>query len=97
MEVSSAGVGAAGAMTCGVLHAGTCGCIKADNNDVQVQMLGHMSSMGWVTDAGEGLSGYGNIWRWGNPDVSSMRCNRACKKHCFINSFALSAKSLCIF
>ena len=29
-----------------------------------------------VTDAGGGLSGCKNAWRWGNPDVSSMRCNR---------------------
>ena len=67
MEVSSAGVGAVGTMTCG--------SIKADNDDAQVQMSGHVSSMGWVTHMGGGLSGHGNAWRWGNPDVSSARCN----------------------
>ena len=77
MEVSSAGTGAAGAMT----H----GHIKADNDDVQVGMSGHVSSMGQVTDVGGGLLGHGNAWRWGNPDVSSMRCNTtsssSCSKH----------------
>ena len=71
MEVLSAGMGVAGTMTRGVSHAWTHGCIKADD----VGMLGRMSSVGWVTDIGGGLSGCGNAWRWGKPDMSSMRCN----------------------
>ena len=69
MEVLSASTGVAGTMMHGVLHAGTRGHIKADDNDIQVQMLGCVSSMGWVTDMGGGLSGHRNTWRWGNPGV----------------------------
>ena len=76
MEVSSTSMGVAGAMTHGVSYAGTHGCMKADNNNAWVQMLGHVSSMGWVTDTGGGLLGHRNAWRWGNPDVSSTRCNK---------------------
>ena len=38
-------------------------------------MLGHVSSVEQVTDMGGGLLGCGNAWRWGNMDVSSVRCN----------------------
>ena len=75
MEVSSASTRAAGAMTHGVSHTRMCGHVKADDDDAWVQMSGCMSSMGQVTDAGGGLSGHRNPWRWGNPDVSSARCN----------------------
>ena len=34
MEVSSTDMGAAGAMMHGVLHAGMCGRVKADDNDM---------------------------------------------------------------
>ena len=64
-EVLSAGMGAAGTVTCGVSCTRMHGHVKADNNDAQVQMSGHVSSMGWVTDAGGGLSGHKNAWRMG--------------------------------
>ena len=38
-------------------------------------MSGHVSHMEWVTDVGGGLSGRGDVWRWGSLDVSSVRCN----------------------
>ena len=52
-----------------------CGCMKADDDDARVRMLGHMNSMGRVTDVGGGLSGCGKCVEMGNPDVSSARCN----------------------
>ena len=58
-------------VTCTQMH----GCMKADNNDVQVQMSGCMNSMGWVTDMGGGLLGCGKHVEMGNPDVFSARCN----------------------
>ena len=63
------------AMMCGVSCAQMRGCVKADNDNMQVQMLGRMNSVGQVTDMGGGLSGHGNAWRWRDPDVSSARCN----------------------
>ena len=39
---------------------------------MRVQMSGHVE---WMTDVVGGLSGHGNMWRWGDPDVSSTRCN----------------------
>ena len=67
MEVLSAGTRAAGTMMRG--------CVKADDDNAQVQMSRCVSSMGQVTDMGGGLLGCGNPWRWGSPDVSSARCN----------------------
>ena len=81
MEVLSTGVEAVGTMTCGVSCAGMHGCMKADDDNAWVQMLECMSSVGQVTDAGGGLSGHGNVWRWGNPDVSSARCNTRPEQH----------------
>ena len=40
-----------------------------------VQMSGCISSMEQVTDIGGGLLECGSVWRWGSPDVSSVRCN----------------------
>ena len=40
-----------------------------------VRKSGHMSSMEQVTDVGGGFLGHGNAWRWGIPDVPSVRCN----------------------
>ena len=44
---------------CGVSHARMHGHVKADDDNMQVQMLGCMNSMGRVTDTGGGLSGRG--------------------------------------
>ena len=60
--------------------------MKADDDNAQVRMSGRVNSVGWVTDMGGGLSGHGtdvgggllgcgNMWRWGDSDVSSARCN----------------------
>ena len=51
--------GSSGIMTRRVMCTWTCGCIKADDDDAQVQMSGHMSSVGQVIDMGGGLSGHG--------------------------------------
>ena len=56
MEVLSTSMGVAGAMMRGRM--------KADDDNAWVQMLGHVGSVGWVTDMGGGLSGHGNTWRW---------------------------------
>ena len=45
-------------MTCGVTCTQMHGCMKADNDNVRVQMSGCISSMEWVTDTGGGLSGH---------------------------------------
>ena len=42
--------GSSGAMMRGVLHARMCGCVKADDDDMQVRMLGRVNSMRQVTD-----------------------------------------------
>ena len=62
-------------MTCGVTCTQMRGRMKADDNDAQAQMFGHMNSMEWVTDVGEGLSGCRKCMEMGNPDVFSTRCN----------------------
>ena len=82
--------GSSGAMMHGVSHARTHGHVKTDNDDVWVRMLGCVSSVEQVTDAGGGLSGHRNTWRWRNLDVSSARCNTNC------NSAQLDQKSSCL-
>ena len=67
--------GSGSTMTCGVTHAQMCGHVKADDDDARVQMSGCVNSMGQVTDAGGGLSGYGKHVEMGNPDVFNARCN----------------------
>ena len=67
--------GSGGAMMCGVMHAQMCGCTKADDDDVWVRMSGCMNSVGWVTDAGGGLSEHWKCMEMGNLDVFSTRCN----------------------
>ena len=63
--------GSSSAVMCTWMH----GHVKADNNDVWVQMLGCMNSVGQVTDAGGGLLGHGKHVEMGNLDVFSTRCN----------------------
>ena len=63
-------------MTHRVLRTWMRGHVKVDDNDMWVQMSGHVNSVGQVRDAGGGLSGCGKCVEMGNPDVSSTRCNR---------------------
>ena len=58
-------------VTCTWMH----GCMKADDGDAQVQMLGCMSGVEWATAVGGGLSGRGKCMEMGNPDVFSAMCN----------------------
>ena len=51
-------------MTHGVTCAQMCGHVKADDNDAQAQMSGHVNSVGQVTDAGGGLSGCRSCLEW---------------------------------
>ena len=50
-------------------HAWMHGHMKADNDDAWVQMLGRMSSVEQVTDAGGGLSG-----RMKHVEMGESRC-----------------------
>ena len=89
-EVLSTDTGAAGTVMHGVSGARTHGHVKVDNDNaganVRTQELcgagdrhgrrvGGTQEEGWW-DMGGGLVGHGNAWRWGNPDVPSMRCTR---------------------
>ena len=75
MEVLSTDVGVAGAMMCEVSCAGMHGCVKADNDNMGAN-VGMHESHGVGDRRRRRLLGHGNVWRWRNPDVSSMRCNK---------------------
>ena len=68
------GVSSVGTVTRGVVHTQTCGHMKVDDDNAQVQMSGHVNSMGQVTDVGGGLSGCEKCMEMGNLDVFSTRC-----------------------